>query len=155
MNIFYLDPNPHVCATYHVDSHVRKMILETAQMLSTFDRYHPPVKYPRSVPSHPCTKWIGESRANYHWTYDLLCELADEFQYRFGKPHAYKTNGTIDKLFVCPFHIPDVPFTSPYLAMEWVYKRKTPVESYRCYYKHGKKRLHKWAYRPVPDWIQP
>ena len=30
MNIFYLDKEPRLCAQYHVDKHVVKMILETA-----------------------------------------------------------------------------------------------------------------------------
>ena len=35
MNIFYLHHDPKLCAQYHVDKHVVKMILETAQLLST------------------------------------------------------------------------------------------------------------------------
>ena len=38
MNIFYLHENPEICAEYHCDKHVVKMILETAQMLSTAHR---------------------------------------------------------------------------------------------------------------------
>ena len=35
MNIFYLHENPERCAEMHCDKHVVKMILETAQLLST------------------------------------------------------------------------------------------------------------------------
>lgn len=35
MNIFYLDENPKLCAEYHCDRHVVKMILESAQLLCT------------------------------------------------------------------------------------------------------------------------
>ncbi|MFA6198966.1 MAG: hypothetical protein WC679_01005 [Bacteroidales bacterium] len=35
MNIFYLDKNTDICAKYHVDRHVIKMILESAQLLCT------------------------------------------------------------------------------------------------------------------------
>ena len=35
MNIFYLHSDPKTCASMHCDKHVVKMILETAQMLST------------------------------------------------------------------------------------------------------------------------
>ncbi len=35
MNIFYLDPDPRACAQAHCDTHVVKMVLETAQLLST------------------------------------------------------------------------------------------------------------------------
>ncbi len=38
MNIFFLDSNPIKCAEYHVDKHVVKMIVETAQLLSTTHR---------------------------------------------------------------------------------------------------------------------
>ena len=38
MNIFVLDTNPKICAQYHVDKHVVKMILELAQILSTAHR---------------------------------------------------------------------------------------------------------------------
>ena len=40
MNIFHLDKNPIKCALYHCDKHVVKMILETAQMLSTAYQRH-------------------------------------------------------------------------------------------------------------------
>ena len=35
MNIFYLHNDPTECAKLHTDKHVVKMILESAQMLST------------------------------------------------------------------------------------------------------------------------
>jgi hypothetical protein len=38
MNIFYLDKDPRQCAEWMVDKHVVKMILETAQLLSTAHR---------------------------------------------------------------------------------------------------------------------
>ena len=38
MNIFYLDTNPALCAEYHCDKHVVKMIIEYAQLLSTAHR---------------------------------------------------------------------------------------------------------------------
>ena len=38
MNIFFLDKNPILAAKYHSDAHVIKMILESAQLLSTAHR---------------------------------------------------------------------------------------------------------------------
>ena len=40
MNIFILDTDPKLCAQYHCDSHVVKMILEIAQLLSTAHRVY-------------------------------------------------------------------------------------------------------------------
>jgi hypothetical protein len=38
MNIFYLDKDPRICAEYHCDKHVVKMIVESAQLLSCAHR---------------------------------------------------------------------------------------------------------------------
>ena len=38
MNIFYLDRDPKIAAEMHCDKHVVKMILESAQMMSTAHR---------------------------------------------------------------------------------------------------------------------
>lgn len=38
MNIFVLNENPEIAAREHCDKHVVKMILESAQMLSTAHR---------------------------------------------------------------------------------------------------------------------
>jgi len=38
MNIFYLDPDPQICAEMHNNKHCVKMILEYAQLLSTAHR---------------------------------------------------------------------------------------------------------------------
>lgn len=55
MNIFYLDKNPVMAAQYHCDQHVVKMILETAQMLSTAHRVLDgiPVQYCKIPADHP------------------------------------------------------------------------------------------------------
>lgn len=39
MNIFVLDTNPKRAAEYQADTHVVKMVLETAQLLSTAIHY--------------------------------------------------------------------------------------------------------------------
>ena len=59
MNIFILDKNPKLAAAMHCDKHVPKMILETAQMLSTAHRvYDTPQAenlYKQAHLNHPCT----------------------------------------------------------------------------------------------------
>ena len=35
MNVFYIDTNPNISAQFHCDAHLRKMIIEYAQMLSS------------------------------------------------------------------------------------------------------------------------
>ena len=65
MNIFYLSTNADECARYHCAKHVVKMILETAQMLSTAHRVLDGDKladekklYKKVHVNHPSTKWV-------------------------------------------------------------------------------------------------
>ena len=113
MNIFILDPNPKEAARLQCDKHVVKMILESAQMLSTSHRmldgtleYRPSVsgkrmvkyyKHPDQVAEdnlykavhfdHPCTEWTMETKENYMWHYEHFLALGDEYTYRYGKHH--------------------------------------------------------------------
>jgi len=80
MNIFYLHDSPIICASYHADQHIHKMILESAQMLSTAAHSLPYIPshllYKPSYQKHPCTLWTAASPANMLW----LCELAFALQ---------------------------------------------------------------------------
>lgn len=68
MNIFYLDEDIECCAKAHVDRHVIKMILETAQILSTVCvQHHVSAPYQATHPKHPCTLWAGEFLDNWFW----------------------------------------------------------------------------------------
>lgn len=81
MNIFALDPSPSVAASYHCDQHLNKMILESAQMLSTaMHKWYPhlsPYLYKIAHPNHPCTIWISQSTQNAQWLSDLMYHLDD------------------------------------------------------------------------------
>ena len=70
MNIFHLHKVPKVCAKYHCDKHVVKMILETAQMLSTAYQRHCGLDddlYQTCISKHPMTIWVGDSGGNTHF----------------------------------------------------------------------------------------
>ena len=72
MNIFILDLDPQSCAEAHCDKHVVKMILETAQLLSSalwITGVEAP--YRLTHKNHPCAIWTRESLDNYMW----LCQL--------------------------------------------------------------------------------
>jgi hypothetical protein len=72
MNIFILDEIPEKCARYHCDAHVIKMILESAQMLSTTVRLSGIDRgYKITHQNHPCTLWTGESLSNWQWLREL------------------------------------------------------------------------------------
>ena len=68
MNIFYLDRNPIVAAQMMCDKHVVKMILESAQMLSTAHRVLDGDTYADLVglykiahKNHPSSVWVRSS----------------------------------------------------------------------------------------------
>ena len=74
MNIFVLDTSPKLAAEYHCNKHVVKMIIETAQMLSTAHDYLETGisgLYKPTHKNHPCSIWVRQSRENYLWTLDL------------------------------------------------------------------------------------
>ncbi len=91
MNIFFLDKNPRVAARKQCDKHVVKMVLESAQMLSTVAHKHKYVNtpgiYKPAYDNHPMTLWVGDNKNNYLWLCEHGLELAKEYTKRYGKVH--------------------------------------------------------------------
>jgi hypothetical protein len=146
MNIFILDKNPVRAARYHCDKHVSKMILESAQMLSTvLDGPYKPTHQ-----NHPCTKWIAESQANAEWVVSLAWNLNAEWRERYGHNRHHKSWNVIrdmeDKIAVLP-NSKRTPFV---LAMPDEFRGDDPVESYRNYYRS--KSFARWDYSAKPRW---
>jgi len=160
MNIFFLDYDVKKCAKYHVDKHVVKMILETAQLLcgvhhvtahdTAHDTAHVPYKL--SHKNHPCSIWSRKSLSNYLYLCELGLELCKEYTYRYGKRH--KSQDVIEWCLVNRPNIKDVGFTEPAKAMPDEYKVKTVVESYRNYYMGAKSGFAVWKNREKPFWFQ-
>ena len=104
--MFYLSTRPQECAEWSVNSHCVKMILESAQLLSTAHRlldgemYLDKTKTGRNVKrwhlndwredkiysathmNHPCAIWCRETSGNYRWLHDLTIEYCMEYTYR-------------------------------------------------------------------------
>ena len=156
MNIFFLDENPTLSAQYHVDKHVVKMILETAQLLcgvhhvTAHDSTHVPYKL--SHKNHPCSIWCRESLSNYLYLCELGLELCKEYTYRYGKRH--KSQDVIEWCLINKPNIPDIEFTEPAKAMPDEYKVKSVVESYRNYYIGAKSGFAIWKNREKPFWFE-
>ena len=155
MNIFFLDENPTLSAQYHVDKHVVKMILETAQLLCgvhhTTDQVTDQVPYKLSHKNHPCAVWARESLSNYLYLCELGLELGKEYTYRYGKRH--KSIEVIEWCIVNKPNIPDIGFTTPAMAMPDEFKVDSVVESYRNYYMGAKISLASWKNREKPFWF--
>lgn len=91
MNIFFTDREPYQCAVMLDDKRLNKMILETAQMLSTTLRTVHGIDdsklYKATHKNHPCTLWVGESVDNMTWAVDLLGCMLTELYDRLGTEH--------------------------------------------------------------------
>ena len=159
MNIFVLDTDPEQCARDHCDKHVVKMILESAQLLSTAhhvlgNRAGPNI-YKRTHVNHPCAKWVRGNAARYRWLYRLFASLCREYTARYGKRHA--SERLLYPLTKLPRDIPNT--CEPYkvdgfvLAMPDEYKDySSATKSYRAYYMGEKQAIAMWAHSERPDW---
>ena len=162
MNIFFLDETPKFSAQYLCDKHIPKMLLESAQMLSTAVRKYEeetnstplaePI-YKSAYPNHPMTKWVCETKDNFDWTLDNALAIYDEYKLRFNKIHkSYKVLKNIIDFELNP-HIPEGDFTEPPQCMPDEYRDKDYVTAYRKYYRGAKKYFAKWEKgRSFPEW---
>jgi hypothetical protein len=159
-----------------VDKHVVKMILETAQLLSTAHRVLDGIEsidtssgrkkkvyklnddrdlilYSATHINHPSAVWARQAVENYNWLVDHLFALGTEYTYRYGKQHL-----TITKLGVPiaspPLNLKEWDMTPMPSCMDVQYKiGDDPIANYRNYYKYGKASMHSWKKREAPDWI--
>ena len=151
MNIFVLDKDPKQAAEWHVDKHIVKMPLETAQILCTILNGHGVMTpYKSTHVNHPCTIWAGKSMGNFIWLCELGIHLCDEYSYRYEKEHACKKVIIECLTFACK--IPNIEMTEFVQAMPEEVKSSDTVESYKNYYIKFKSHIAKWKKRNVPNW---
>lgn len=151
MNIFVLDKNPALAAQYHMDKHVVKMPLETAQILcSVRHKLGLDAPYKLTHKNHPCVVWAEKSLSNYFWLCKLGLEISQEYTYRYKKVH--KSQEVIQ---FCLDSLPRVSYNSPQdfvQVMPEKYISSNPVQSYRNYYVNEKVHLASWKFRDPPKW---
>ena len=178
MNIFYVNSDPEVAARSMVDRHVVKMILETAQLLSTAHRVIDgeqyvgqsqsgrkakrwrlsgnvdAIMYAATHINHPSAVWVRENSANYVWLYEHLLALGREYTHRYGRTHL-----TIDKLKDILKDAPEnieqsnVMTKMPSCMDKQYIVSLDTITNYRNYYNYGKTDLLRWSNRPPPQWI--
>lgn len=166
MNIFILDTCPYIAAQYLCDKHIPKMLLESAQMLSTVARIKCSEAdckeaglYKPTHAKHPCVLWLLENPNNVCWLWLHACELDREYKRRFNKRH--KSYSVVEKAVVCLVgHHYDrhesqhTPFAQ---CMPTEYRiLNDPVTAYRNYYIAEKSYFAKWERgTPQPEWFKP
>ena len=153
MNIFFLDKDPVKAARMQCDKHVVKMVLETAQMISTAVRSQGhDVGYKSAYPKHPMTIWVNKSNHNFAWALEHGLALGEEYTHRYNKIHAshimlktiqdLKIKGNANYMTTPPQCMPDE------------YKKISYVDAYRNYYVNDKKYFAKYTNREVPEFMQ-
>jgi len=157
MNIFVVNEDPEQSARDLCDQHVHKMTLETAQLLCcAFPVGDAPYLRSAGHGNHPCAKWVRESSENFNWLVAHGLTLAEEFEHRYGKPHAsgrvilwaWEHRAASEVVTQCSM----TPFVQ---AMPDEFKRASAVDAYRAYYIGSKVRFAKWSRtRPPPAWWQ-
>ena len=156
MNIFFLDKTPSFSAQYLCDKHVPKMLLESAQMLSTaVQKYTDRIEelYKPAYPNHPMTKWVGFNRDCFRWALENADIINQEYSKRFKKIH--KSSRIINIIYDNNYlnDIPDGFFKEPPQCMPDEYRDKDYVTAYRRYYNTDKKYFAKWEKgRSCPEW---
>lgn len=169
MNIFYLSESPSEAAQSLCDVHLRKMIVETCQLLQTHDILHGKErKWKPFGENHPCRRAL-EKKQNYNWLRVYLTCLLEEYEYRFGKSHkckeirdAYYKVGFFQKFYILGnLELEDFPQVMPeeckvHTDFGWVCNSR---DAYRNYYRYKKnefmKKGIKWSYtkRKEPAWM--
>ena len=96
MNIFILSKSCKKSAKYYFNSHVSKIILEIAQLMSTaILSLLPTIKnknlatlitntaYRSTHVNHPFAIWMRTSNGNWNWGFKMATALHNEWKYRY------------------------------------------------------------------------
>jgi hypothetical protein len=150
MNIFYLHDNPKVSAMAMTNKHVVKMIVESAQLLSTAHHILDGPDaisgiYKKTHANHPSAVWVRESIGNYMWLRNHLYFLLNEYAERYNKkPEDHATHKTMLQLITLPKRIPSKMIKTPIrlaITNTAYHVQGDAIASYRKYYEAEKLRL--------------
>lgn len=154
MNIFSLADDPVDAAIAQCDQHIRKMDIETGQLLSTTVRLvgaSDPDLYHSTHDQHPSRRWAGATRGNFDWLVEHGLALVAERALRGYAPSraeaailaAWRQRGLIPAG-------PRLPFSRGSKTLPF---SRDMVKAYRVYYREQKQRFATWARgREAPDW---
>jgi Pyrimidine dimer DNA glycosylase len=166
MNIFALDPDPAIAASMHCDQHLHKMILESAQIVSTvlWDRVSPMVRlglYKPTHINHPCTLWAAKSDANLWWLIQLAHNLNDIRESLGSSEHSSIATINVARYFIEPDITEPVHHIfcgAPELNL------RSDLSVHERYQKYYIQKFHQWldtrqpmSYkgRPLPQFLSP
>lgn len=151
MNIFVVEEDPILSAQALCDKHVVKMVLESAQILSTVShKLGKPGPYRPTHKNHPCVLWAGATFENWKWLYYHLFALSREYTFRYGKVHKTAEHLVTLREIGRPEKGELTPFVQ---AMPDELRGDNAVDAYRRYYVRDKARFARWTRREKPVWF--
>ena len=161
MQLFILDYDPGRAAVMLCDVHLRKMCLETAQILSSVLFRQGRALLPEMPkvynPAHPVIRAV-DTPQKINWVLRYNHALHGEFLYRYGKKHAYfELCRKYDRLLYqnqIRTTSADLTFARNFKGVEIT--EPDIVSAYRQYYRFKKTLLKRWTYTktPEPQWLK-
>lgn len=161
MNIFASDSSAVVSAQNLPDILVNKMVLESAQLLTTAHVVSDgsAMTYKKTHENHPSAIWARATTGNYRWLYRHFKALLDEYRYRTGKTHA--CSKLLRELMLAPLGCTKHEYSDPPKCMPDEHKVICVHQSYRNYlaakylgWAARDKPIHvKWTRRGSPSWL--
>ena len=163
MQLFILDEHPEKVPRMLCDAHVRKMCLETAQILSG-------ILFLRSIPlaagmprayncNHPVIRAVAGSDFKTAYTLTYNEALHGEYFYRFSKLHRYAALCPAYRIKLFPDGgeqelCPDWSFARSF--KDFIPRSSGLTASFREYYCYKKKVIASWRYtaRQMPDLLR-
>jgi len=158
MNIFVSSFSPQEAAQALDDKRVIKLILETAQILSTNINLaglrHGP--YKNTHQNHPVTVWCRTSHENYLWLCGHFVHLCSEYTRRFYKEHKCEQYSDLFYNSSTDLVYPKEKLTT--FPNCTIFKEiKETTRAYRLYLNHkwkNDKRPPKWTNSNKPHWAE-
>jgi hypothetical protein len=152
MNIFILDTDIALCARYHCDRHVNKMILESVQILCTvLNERGFQTPYKSTHRNHPSVRWVDQSYDNFLWLAELAAALNHEYRYRYDKDRDHASIRVLGNIINLRYESEGLTEFAQAMPDEY----KVPgdaVSAYRAFYLGEKHRFARWTRRPAPKW---
>ena len=118
MNIFYTSKCPIQSARNLCLVHVRKMLVESLQMLSTAhhilnENTATPNIYKATHKDHPSTLWLLKSDKNYNWLWQHANELHNMYNESVAYKKLHASKSKLSTLSQLPNNIPLQGFSEP------------------------------------------
>lgn len=150
MNIFFTSVCPKESAQNLCQRHIIKMILESAQMLSTAHRecgtsVPLTLLYKSTHKNHPSSVWVRKSVHHYFWLYSHFCSLCDLYTSNTGKVH--KTDTKLREVLAIHPSVLPLPFRLPPMCMPDEFKSDNVCKSYQTYLTN---KYQEWQTRDKP-----